>query len=125
MKRRVIAVLAAAVAVAGLILIAVPAAAQDGRGDVESNDWNFPLPTHRPAVAPGPARSPTYRPASRREQERLWSCAIRVEQQLGLDLRIRRHAARLPPVPAVGGGRGPSSGDRRSPLSSTATRRRH
>ncbi|MCX5054058.1 MULTISPECIES: hypothetical protein [unclassified Streptomyces] len=41
MKRRVIAALAAVVA--GLILFAVPAAAQDGRGDVESNDWNFPL----------------------------------------------------------------------------------
>ncbi|MCX4885554.1 MULTISPECIES: hypothetical protein [unclassified Streptomyces] len=41
MKRRVIAVLAAAVA--GLILFAAPAVAQDGRGDVESNDWNFPL----------------------------------------------------------------------------------
>ncbi|MER6423916.1 hypothetical protein [Streptomyces sp. NPDC001137] len=41
MKRRVVAVLATAVA--GLMLFAVPAAAQDGRGDVESNDWNIPL----------------------------------------------------------------------------------
>ncbi|GAA3837325.1 hypothetical protein GCM10022403_082390 [Streptomyces coacervatus] len=41
MKRRVAAVLA--VAVAGLILFAVPAAAHDGRADVESNDWNIPL----------------------------------------------------------------------------------
>ncbi|MCD9878724.1 hypothetical protein [Streptomyces guryensis] len=41
MKRRVAAALA--VAVAGLMLFAVPAAARDGRGDVESNDWNIPL----------------------------------------------------------------------------------
>jgi hypothetical protein len=40
-KRRVAAVLA--VALAGLMLFAVPAVAQDGRGDVESNDWNLPL----------------------------------------------------------------------------------
>jgi hypothetical protein len=40
-KRRVAAVLA--LAVAGLMLFAVPATAQDGRGDVESNDWNIPL----------------------------------------------------------------------------------
>jgi hypothetical protein len=36
-----VAVLAAAVA--ALTLLAAPAVAQDGRGDVESNDWNFPL----------------------------------------------------------------------------------
>ncbi|MGW3121010.1 hypothetical protein ACWDBW_28320 [Streptomyces sp. NPDC001107] len=41
MKRRVAAVLA--VAVAALMLVAVPATAQDGRGDVEQNDWNIPL----------------------------------------------------------------------------------
>jgi len=40
-KRRVAAVLA--IAVAGLMLFAVPATARDGRGDVESNDWNIPL----------------------------------------------------------------------------------
>ncbi|MEV6940525.1 hypothetical protein AB0N07_00550 [Streptomyces sp. NPDC051172] len=41
MKRRVAAVLA--IALAGLMLFAGPATAQDGRGDVESNDWNIPL----------------------------------------------------------------------------------
>ncbi|MGW2419473.1 hypothetical protein ACWC0C_09480 [Streptomyces sp. NPDC001709] len=41
MKRRVLAVLA--VAVAGLVLLAVPSAAGDGGRDVESNDWNVPL----------------------------------------------------------------------------------
>ncbi|MEU6259859.1 hypothetical protein [Streptomyces sp. NPDC047043] len=41
MKRRVVAALTAALT--GLILFAVPAAAHDGRGNVESNDWNFPL----------------------------------------------------------------------------------
>ncbi|MFF4360944.1 hypothetical protein [Streptomyces sp. NPDC001604] len=41
MKRRVAAVLT--IAVAGLMLCAGPATAQDGRGDVESNDWNIPL----------------------------------------------------------------------------------
>ncbi|MFJ8312095.1 MULTISPECIES: hypothetical protein [unclassified Streptomyces] len=41
MKRHVVAVLA--VVVAGLMLFAVPAAAQDGPGHVESNDWNIPL----------------------------------------------------------------------------------
>ncbi|NUP38730.1 MAG: hypothetical protein HOY76_17365 [Streptomyces sp.] len=41
MQRRVAAVLA--IALAGLMLLAVPATAQDGRGDVESNDWNIPL----------------------------------------------------------------------------------
>lgn len=41
MKRRVLAVLA--VALSGLVLFAVPAAGWDGRGDVESNDWNIPL----------------------------------------------------------------------------------
>ncbi|MFF4255328.1 hypothetical protein ACFY1L_29395 [Streptomyces sp. NPDC001663] len=41
MKRRVVAALAAALA--GLMLFSVPAAAHDGRGNVESNDWNFPL----------------------------------------------------------------------------------
>jgi hypothetical protein len=40
-KRRVVAVLAAAVA--GLMLFAAPALPHDGRGDVESSDWNFPL----------------------------------------------------------------------------------
>ncbi|MEU6773179.1 hypothetical protein [Streptomyces sp. NPDC046759] len=41
MKRRLLAVLAAAVA--GLVLSVVPAAARDGHGDVESSDWNIPL----------------------------------------------------------------------------------
>ncbi|MBP2049862.1 putative membrane protein YedE/YeeE [Streptomyces griseochromogenes] len=41
MKRRVLAVLA--VVVSGLVLFAVPAAGQDGRDDMERNDWNFPL----------------------------------------------------------------------------------
>lgn len=41
MVRRVVAVLAAAVA--GLVLFAAPAVPHDGRGDVMSNDWNFPL----------------------------------------------------------------------------------
>ncbi|MGJ5755864.1 hypothetical protein FB563_8391 [Streptomyces puniciscabiei] len=41
MKRRLLAVLA--LALAGLMLCAVSAAAQDGRGDMESNDWNLPL----------------------------------------------------------------------------------
>lgn len=41
MKRRVVAALA--VAVAALMLFAVPAAAQDGHGHIESNDWNVPL----------------------------------------------------------------------------------
>jgi hypothetical protein len=40
-KRRIAAAVAAAVA--GLMLFAVPATALDGRGDVESSDWNFPL----------------------------------------------------------------------------------
>ncbi|WEO99737.1 hypothetical protein A6P39_039995 [Streptomyces sp. FXJ1.172] len=44
MKRRAVAVLAVVVAaVAGLVLSAVPAVAQDGHGHVESNDWNVPL----------------------------------------------------------------------------------
>ncbi|MFJ9543325.1 hypothetical protein ACIRPX_39685 [Streptomyces sp. NPDC101225] len=41
MKRRVVAVLAAAAAV--LVLCAAPAVSHDGRGDVESSDWNVPL----------------------------------------------------------------------------------
>lgn len=42
MKRHVVAVLA--VVIAGLMLVAVPAAAQDGPGrHAESNDWNLPL----------------------------------------------------------------------------------
>ncbi|WP_159046466.1 hypothetical protein [Streptomyces sp. MMG1121] len=41
MKRRVVAVVA--VVVAGLMLFAVPAAARDGKGHVENNDWNVPL----------------------------------------------------------------------------------
>ncbi|MFD7013195.1 hypothetical protein [Streptomyces sp. NPDC059928] len=41
MKRRIVATLA--VVVAGLMLFAVPAAAQDGHRHAESNDWNFPL----------------------------------------------------------------------------------
>lgn len=41
MKRRVPAVLA--VALAGLMLLAVPAAAQDDYGHVERNEWNVPL----------------------------------------------------------------------------------
>jgi hypothetical protein len=40
-KRRVRAVLA--VALAGLMLLAVPAAAKDGYGNVERNEWNVPL----------------------------------------------------------------------------------
>ena len=45
MKRRALAVLAAAVAVVvtGLMLSAVPAAAQDGHGNIERNEWNIPL----------------------------------------------------------------------------------
>ncbi|WP_217205513.1 hypothetical protein [Streptomyces sp. AC550_RSS872] len=42
MKRGVVAVLAAAV-VAGLMLVAVPAAAQDDHGNIERNEWNIPL----------------------------------------------------------------------------------
>ncbi|WP_158751312.1 hypothetical protein [Streptomyces bicolor] len=42
MVRRVIAALAA-VAVTGLTLFAVPAAAQDGHGNIERNEWNIPL----------------------------------------------------------------------------------
>ncbi|MEV1080538.1 hypothetical protein AB0I98_20140 [Streptomyces sp. NPDC050211] len=42
MKRRAPTVLA--VALAGLILLlAVPAAARDGHGHVERNEWNVPL----------------------------------------------------------------------------------
>ncbi|MFF8729328.1 hypothetical protein ACF073_22925 [Streptomyces sp. NPDC015171] len=41
MKRRVFTALA--VALAGLMLSAGGAAARDGYGDSESNDWNFPL----------------------------------------------------------------------------------
>ncbi|MDO0935128.1 hypothetical protein QQY66_26945 [Streptomyces sp. DG2A-72] len=41
MKRRVRAVLA--VALAGLVLLVAPAAAQDGYGHVERNEWNVPL----------------------------------------------------------------------------------
>ncbi|MEU6670435.1 hypothetical protein [Streptomyces sp. NPDC046727] len=41
MKRRVFAALA--LALAGLMLSALPAAARGGHGDVESNDWNIPL----------------------------------------------------------------------------------
>ncbi|MGW1051483.1 hypothetical protein ACWDBD_22930 [Streptomyces sp. NPDC001118] len=41
MKRRVIAVLAAAIA--GLLLSAVPAAPRDGHGHLGSDDWNVPL----------------------------------------------------------------------------------
>lgn len=39
MKRRVVT--AVVVAVAGLMLFAVPAAAQEGRGAVGSDDWNI------------------------------------------------------------------------------------
>ncbi|MER6070001.1 hypothetical protein ABT187_14385 [Streptomyces sp. NPDC001817] len=41
MKRRLLAVVA--LAMAGLVLSAVSAAARDGHGDMESNDWNIPL----------------------------------------------------------------------------------
>ncbi|WP_155055663.1 hypothetical protein [Streptomyces blattellae] len=41
MERRVRAVLA--VALAGLMLLVVPAVAQDGHGHVERNEWNVPL----------------------------------------------------------------------------------
>ncbi|MBX7547820.1 hypothetical protein [Streptomyces sp. NPDC004232] len=41
MKRRVVAVLA--VVAAGLMLCAGPAAARDGHGQAESEDWNVPL----------------------------------------------------------------------------------
>ncbi|NUP18912.1 MAG: hypothetical protein HOZ81_23045 [Streptomyces sp.] len=41
MKRRALAVLAAAVT--GLMLYAVPATAHDGRGNIERNEWNIPL----------------------------------------------------------------------------------
>ncbi|MFI1073569.1 hypothetical protein [Streptomyces puniciscabiei] len=41
MKRRLLGVLA--LAVAGLMLYVVPAAARDGRGEMESSDWNLPL----------------------------------------------------------------------------------
>lgn len=41
MKRRVVAALA--VVVVALTLSAVPAAARDGHGHIESSDWNLPL----------------------------------------------------------------------------------
>ncbi|WP_179023748.1 hypothetical protein [Streptomyces sp. IMTB 2501] len=41
MKRRVVAALA--VALAGLLLSAVPAACRDGHGAMGSDDWNIPL----------------------------------------------------------------------------------
>ncbi|MFB7507924.1 hypothetical protein [Streptomyces broussonetiae] len=41
MKRRVVTVLA--VVVVGLMSFALPAAARDGRGRIEANDWNVPL----------------------------------------------------------------------------------
>ncbi|MFD8391905.1 hypothetical protein ACFV2N_22575 [Streptomyces sp. NPDC059680] len=41
MKRRVFAALA--VALAGLMLSALPVAARDGHGDMGSDDWNVPL----------------------------------------------------------------------------------
>ncbi|MER7378628.1 hypothetical protein [Streptomyces lanatus] len=48
MKRRVAGVLAAVTAVltavvAGLMLVAVPAAARDDHGNIERNEWNIPL----------------------------------------------------------------------------------
>ncbi|MEU1405608.1 hypothetical protein ABZ471_25175 [Streptomyces sp. NPDC005728] len=41
MKRRVAAALA--IAVAGLMLTALPAAARDSQGGIGSDDWNIPL----------------------------------------------------------------------------------